>query len=305
MDPQTPKSILDSGANNAVSFLTSLVVHVLVLLVLASWVMVAGSNSHGVTTLSFSAESAEMSFSLSPPQSGQLNSSESLAAEQAFQKAEFEFVAENVLLDAPSGQEAVAESLSASLTSLKTVSESLETRGSKRGASFFGTYATGGRFVYVVDSSRSMKGDRWNIAKRKLLESIRGLEREQEFFVICFDGQTSLLFNCEVQDMAFIKAGEVAIERVSRWLRSRTLGDFTMPAEALQLALSMSPDAIFILSDGEIQDNSVQLMRALNVNEGSRKQIPIHAIHLLSQMGIDTLSRLAQDNGGTFRHVDR
>jgi hypothetical protein len=159
--------------------------------------------------------------------------------------------------------------------------------------------------VYVIDSSKSMKGDRWTTAKRNLMDSLKTLSPDQEFFVICFDEQTSLLFNCRPDEMEFKRVNEVIIERVGRWLRSRTLGPATMPAEALQYALSMQPDAIFLLSDGELQDNTLQVLRMTNVAVGSKKQTPIHAIHLISEQGNETLRKLAEDNGGTFRHVTK
>src|SRR6266436_244295 len=54
-------------------------------------------------------------------------------------------------------------------------------------AQFFGVKATGRRFVFIVDSSNSMRGGKFDAAKEELLYSIRRLSKEQAFYVIFFD----------------------------------------------------------------------------------------------------------------------
>jgi hypothetical protein len=111
------------------------------------------------------------------------------------------------------------------------------------------------------------------------------------------------MFNVDPSAVEFKRVNPVVIERVGRWLRSKSLGPATMPAEALRIALNMKPDAIFVLSDGELQDNSIGMMRTLNALPNVEKPIPVHAIHLISDQGMNTLQQLATENGGTFRHV--
>jgi uncharacterized protein with von Willebrand factor type A (vWA) domain len=301
---QQQNTTFERGAKNMLSFLVSLVAHVVIFIVLACWVFVAGQPSHGITNLSFSADSQETILEMSPTSDAQINNDEELNLEAPIEKREMELKLLNFNLPANTKDQA---SVSASLTALasKSISAGLETRGSGNGASFFGSYAQGGRFVYVIDSSKSMKGDRWTIAKQKLIESLKSLSQEQEFFVICFDQQTTMMFNCKPNEMEFKRVNDVIIERVSRWLRSRSLGPATMPAEALHYALTLNPDAIFLLSDGELQDETVAMLRAKNVDEGSKKKTPIHTVHLISEQGEETLRQLAEDNSGTFRHVSK
>jgi hypothetical protein len=52
---------------------------------------------------------------------------------------------------------------------------------SKLGANFFGSYAQGEKFVFVLDSSRSMTGDRWIYACQELMDSVDRLEPPQRF----------------------------------------------------------------------------------------------------------------------------
>lgn len=301
---QRLKNSLEHGAPNTLAFLVSLTVHIVLLLLLALWVVVAGRPSHGIMVSASTGDSSEAFVELSAASSEEANLDANSAFDALFKESEFEFKAANLSLDVGTTESnLIAGALTS--TGLKGISDGLDAKGLGRGASFFGSYAQGGKFVYVIDSSRSMKGDRWSVARQKLIESLKTLEKGQEFFVICFDEQTSLLFNCQPQEMEFKKVNDVVIERVSRWLRSRTLGPATMPAQALQLALAMRPDAIFILSDGELQDDSIPMLRMINVDAGSKHKTPIHAIHLISEQGMETLKQLAVENSGSFRHVAR
>jgi hypothetical protein len=148
-----------------------------------------------------------------------------------------------------------------------------------------------------------MKGDRWTYACNQLIDSLNGLKPGQEFFVICFDMETSFLFNANPQRIKFSVIDTSVIPRVRNWLRSRTLGRATMPAEALRYALELNPDAVFLLSDGELQDDSLLRLRVLNNRQGPSRQIPIHTIHLFSQEGRFTLQQIAVENGGSFTPV--
>ncbi len=185
-----------------------------------------------------------------------------------------------------------------------SVANALSNAMNKRGAAFFGAYAEGKRFIFVLDSSRSMlQDDRWTYACNQLLDSLNGLQPEQEFYVICFDIQTTYLFNIPPTRAKFFKSDDSTLLRVKRWLRSHELGRATMPGQALQNALTLEPDAIFLLSDGELQDNSVAMLRMINGFSTNYRQIPIHTVHLFSDEGRETLQLIARENSGTFTPV--
>ncbi len=172
-----------------------------------------------------------------------------------------------------------------------------------RGATFMGASAKGNRFVFVVDSSRSMYGPRWQFAIEKLLESLSRLEEGQEFYVMCFDAETKFMFNVRPgRKQKFQTADSGSILRVKRWLGSVQLGGATQPAEALCFALEMEPDAIFLLSDGELQDNTLRILNAVNGKSSSSKT-PIHTIHLFSEQGRETLRQIAAENNGSFTPI--
>lgn len=301
---EAPKREESGWSGNVVAFMTSMVLHVVVLLALACLVYRASppsrglwlSASQGTGTTETLQELA--GFELAP-------AAAEVPLEPSLDSPE---VTLNVTLNAAVEQGTKTGQVAASLTSLSVgdVVASLKSGGRERGASFFGSYAEGNRFVYVLDSSRSMRGDRWTYACHQLLDSLNALHPGQEFLVICFDEQTSFMLNLRRSKAAYYEPGEETIEKVRRWLRARgsTLGRATMPAEALQIGLTFNPDAIFMLSDGELEDNTIAVLRTVNGFATEPRQIPIHTVHLFSPLGRTTLELIAQENNGTFTHID-
>jgi hypothetical protein len=288
-------------AGNTVAFLSSLVFHVGLLLVLALCVYTAGKPSQGLMLDADLGESDSVALDLIQTYDIQPQT-ESLATEQTAPELSLDVELDHVLPQAVLTPGAAFDYALASVT-MKDVSDGLRPQGRERGANFFGSYAQGDRFVFVLDSSRSMKGDRWTYACNQLIDSLNGLTPGQEFFVICFDIETTFLFNASPNRIKFSVIDTSIVPRVRNWLRSRTLGRDTRPANALQYALELNPDAVFLLSDGELQDESLSMLRMLNNRQGPSRQIPIHTIHLFSQEGRFTLQQIAMENGGSFTPV--
>ena len=298
------ESIQVRRTGQSLAFLASVVVHVALLLTLALWVREAGLPTAGIELIADRGEASSGELE-------ELSTFELTPQAEPEQAAQAPPVAEQVNLDFELtqlfGPPAEGNGLNPALLTLsgKTVSSTLS-QGSGRGATFFGSYAEGNRFIFVLDSSRSMQGDRWTYACNELIDSLNKLNPDQEFYIICFDLKTSFLFNKAPPKAEYHLPTDAKIAQVRRWLRGRTLGRATMPAEALRAALELAPDAIFLLSDGELQDNSVAMLRRLNTKHSSAStQIPIHAIHLFSEFGRESLEIIAFENGGSFTHVGK
>lgn len=291
-----------SARGGSAAFLTSLIFHVTLLLVLALWAFTAGKPSRGILFTAAQSDSMDTSFEITDEfsEEPEISSVDAPVIDEPDVTVDLDL---NELLNQVDQQD---DPVPAALTSVKVsdLAEGLKTRGTGRGASFFGAYAEGNRFVYVLDSSRSMSGDRWTYACNKLVDSIRSLSANQEFFVVCFDAQTTYIFNVRPEKAVYLQAKKGVSERVRSWLRSRStqLGPSTMPAEALVFAMGMKPDAVFLLSDGELRDNSLLMLREMR-RFTSVPMPPIHSIHLFSPQGRATLELIAQESGGTFTHV--
>jgi hypothetical protein len=186
---------------------------------------------------------------------------------------------------------------------------------SKSKASFFGAYAEGNRFVFVIDSSRSMLGPRWEALCKELMRAIKSLSPDQEFFVISFDSLAHPMFGVEPPRGKFLTAVDKNFERIQNWLRSIRHGRNTYPATAVGIAIRLEPDAIFLLSDGEISDSTIADLRIWNrkKNEANENElneeneeialVPIHTVLLHSEVGFMALQTIARENGGTFTPV--
>jgi hypothetical protein len=175
--------------------------------------------------------------------------------------------------------------------------------GAGAGASFFGVSALGSRFVFVVDSSTSMRGMRWESAVEELQRSIESLSPDQRFAVICFDHDTYPFQNRSGAHDGYFMASRKSQLKLRAWLRHHELGYETFPGVALRIALGMNPDAIFLLSDGQIHDPSLEWLRQWNLGSDGLPRIPIYTISLHSTQGAQTLRQIAQEHGGQFRAV--
>ena len=122
-------------------------------------------------------------------------------------------------------------------------------------ASFFGIRARGQFFVYVVDQSGSMlDDDRLIRAKIELRRSVFALQPPQRFEVI--------FYNDEATPMPGGPQPRPADPRnknlLNSWLRLIGPDGETVPRSAVGQAIALRPDAIFLLSDGEYPDGTVE-----------------------------------------------
>jgi hypothetical protein len=161
-----------------------------------------------------------------------------------------------------------------------------------RQASFFGIRAQGQVFIYVVDCSGSMiDEDRLVRAKRELRRSVLELRPPQRFKVIFYNDQVLPMPG----DLP-LSADLGSKNQMMQWLRLIEPDGETDPRSAMGLALSLRPDAVFLLSDGEFPAGTVEAIARRNP-----RKIPIHCVDLSGGTGGDHLSRIARDSGGQYR----
>jgi hypothetical protein len=167
------------------------------------------------------------------------------------------------------------------------------------GAGFFGTKGAGKSFVYVVDSSGSMHGARFERARKELRRSIEKLNAEQKFYVFFFNDRTFPLFDPKPIN-GLIPANSANKQRAIRWINTRQAESTTNPNYALQQALEMRPEVIFLLTDGELDDPDAvrQMIRRFN-----KSNVIIHTIAFENPEGGTTLESIANENNGVYRFV--
>ncbi len=115
------------------------------------------------------------------------------------------------------------------------------------------------------------------------------------------------MFNQSLAEADLVKATPDNQRRFFQWLSRQNPRGWTRPRGALELALRRDPDAVFLLSDGELQDDSQQFLLAANQpwerEDGSRRQTPVHTVALDLSLGAGLLEQIAGQNSGVFTHI--
>lgn len=183
--------------------------------------------------------------------------------------------------------------------------------GALKGAEFFGVKATGKKFVFIVDSSNSMKNGKFDAAKVELEYAIRRLTPEQLFYVVFFDhdAEKMLLPPDTEPPTNVVPATYQNISSFVKWMGTVKNELKTNPYEAVKFALSLKPDAIYILSDGKFTDKgqTVRFLEKENVihdpETGSRPRAIIHTIAFWQRDGEEAMQAIAKQHRGTYRFV--
>ncbi|HEY4232669.1 MAG TPA: vWA domain-containing protein [Lacipirellulaceae bacterium] len=167
--------------------------------------------------------------------------------------------------------------------------------GSESG--FYGLGSDGQSLVYIVDCSDSMnENHKFQHATAELIRTLKSLSNKQKFFVIFFNNGA---FPMDADGP--VDATAQNIDDLRRWLQYVAPGGGTDPMPALTYALSLKPDAIFLLSDGEFDPLVIDDLRAQN--QVKDKPIPINTVSFYSREAIGIMKTIARQSGGKFQFV--
>ncbi len=169
--------------------------------------------------------------------------------------------------------------------------------GSESGVGFFGSRGTAKSVVFVVDMSGSMENGRFARAQQELVRSIHKLHVTQKFYVIFFTSKAvPMFFPTTAADL--VSATPMMKRKVTRWITERRTGRGTDPEDALVLALSLKPEVIYFLTDGEFSERCREIVKEKNTFGAV-----INTIALQSREGVPLLQDIASDNKGVFLFV--
>jgi hypothetical protein len=161
-----------------------------------------------------------------------------------------------------------------------------------RQTTFFGLRARGQFFVYVVDCSGSMiDQDRMPRATIELRRSVFALREPQRFEVIFYNSESIPMPGGPIPRPATLHAKN----QLRSFLELIDPDGGTDPRSAMKQALSLRPDAVFLLSDGAFPDGTVAELTRLN-----KHKVPIHCVDLTGGLAGDHLKRIAEANGGKY-----
>jgi len=162
---------------------------------------------------------------------------------------------------------------------------------------FFGLGDTGQRLVYVVDCSDSMNdANKWKQASYELVRALKDLNYQQKFFVIFFsDGAYPMDAD------APIPATYEEVGKTEEWVKEIQPMGGTNPLPALLYALTLEPDAIYFLSDGQFDPLVISELQQRNPK--SAGQIPIHTVSFYNRDTVGLMRTISRQSGGKFRFV--
>ncbi|MDV6028697.1 MAG: hypothetical protein F9B45_01005 [Phycisphaera sp. RhM] len=180
--------------------------------------------------------------------------------------------------------------------------------GQQATASLFGVSGSGTRFVYVFDRSDSMNGFGGlplRSAKRELIRSLQSLSPQQQFQII-FYNENVKPFQMSGMPMTMVAGEPNNLKRAQRYVEAIQAFGGTKHKGALLMALRLSPDVIFFLTDAHIPRLS-QLELKVVQDRAEQSGTTIHAIEFGSRGGpaADSfLKDLAGMNNGQYQYVD-
>jgi hypothetical protein len=170
----------------------------------------------------------------------------------------------------------------------------------------FGIEAQGDKFVYVFDRSGSMGdagGKPLREAKKQLIASLNDLDERSQFYLIFYNDQPRL-FDLGTSRGHLTFATPANKRQAVDFISTVQAGGNTDHMAALTLALRLQPDVIFLLTDGEQQDDPTpdDLKRIDRLNGGATQ---INVIQFADAPRPESsLIKLAHQNRGKHVFVD-
>lgn len=177
-------------------------------------------------------------------------------------------------------------------------------RGNGEG-SFFKAKARGKKFVFIVDNSTSMRDGRFETARHELLKAVSKLEKDQSFYVILFsDTSYPMMWPQPAKDLLI--ATDKNKKLLTDWLMTVELCSGTKGKKAIEQAMALKPDVVFLLGDGAFSDDTIATANALNVpTPPHTAKISIHVLGMeVNDIERKVLKQLSTDNNGTYSDVE-
>lgn len=157
--------------------------------------------------------------------------------------------------------------------------------------------------VYVMDRSGSMM-DTFGILKLELKKAIGELSEDQRFNVLWFNDEKKPQMWAPAMRKATIENKRDAFAAIEEVIPEGQ----TNPIPAIQQALSFRPvpDVMFILSDGDFNQQNELVLKSIR-DKNRHKRTIINTILFIEDIyvtgGENVLETIARENRGTYKHV--
>jgi hypothetical protein len=176
-------------------------------------------------------------------------------------------------------------------------------------AQLFGIEGEGSRFVYVIDRSDSMngfEGKPMQRAKAELLQSMSTLGPTHQFQVIFYSDTPMPYGGATGRGPQLLRGDDRSKELAQRFIQNISAIGGTNHIDALRMALSMGPDIVFFLTDGDFPQPAGKAVEDI-LNRAARSGTTIHCIQFGEgnrAVRSNWISSLSEASGGQFRYVD-
>ncbi len=161
--------------------------------------------------------------------------------------------------------------------------------------------------VYVVDNSNSMTAKkpahrgygRMETALVELAKSVNSLDESQKFYVIFYSDTAYGTFFPDTAG-GYVYATDKNKKRLGNWLNTVECCLFTKASKAFEMTRQLSPELIYLLGDGAINDGSDKRL-VQNPIKGAR----LEALGMnLNGKAADRFKAIAKAHGGKYRDVN-
>ncbi len=186
-----------------------------------------------------------------------------------------------------------------------------KTSGAEAGeatAMLFGVSGSGSRFVYVFDRSDSMNGfggKPLRAAKTELVRSLKSLTDRQRFQLIFYNDKPTP-FRLTGVPLQMMAGDDPNVTMATQYINSVAAFGGTEHETAIKMALRLSPDVIFFLTDARVPRLSDSDLRQIQI-QAQQSGTTIHAIEFGPDPvppGDSFLRDLASMNQGQYQYVD-
>lgn len=165
--------------------------------------------------------------------------------------------------------------------------------------SFFGSTTIAKRVIFVVDNSQSMEfNNRWARAKEEIYTAVSNLSPQQEFYVFFFSDKDYPMLGANAPSK-LVKLDAPMWEAFHAWVERLGLNGDTMAESALRKAYAMKPDVIYLMTDGEFFDNTVEFLMKMRYSKVRVNTIGFET----SDPGREALKKIAETLKGEYTEV--
>lgn len=294
-EPKTWRELLSDALKRRefVTTLISTVVHMVLIIVLALVTIAAKKNN--VISLTSSADIATPAPDLI--KSAAPSDVQMVAAGPKVQAV----TAPATIVKAPKNLGAVAAPRTVASLDNMVIGDATKTGGAGGldAVSFFGSTSIAKKVVFVVDNSQSMDGPRWTRCKEEVFTAVSNLSPQQEFYVIFFSDRDYPMLGANAPSK-LVTLDAKLWDAFFAWVNRLDLYGDTMAESALKRAYALKPDLIYLMTDGEFFDNTVEFCMKMRYSK-----IRVNTIGFqTSDAGRESLKKIAETLKGEYTEVN-